>query len=158
MTLPTSSLLFVCTGNICRSPMAAGIMRKVLEENGLAPVVVRSAGAHALVGSSPAPEAVEVCRDLGVDISEHQARQLDPHMISSARMILVMETWHVDEVLSLDRLASPKTFLLGSFSPRNPQVEIPDPIGRPMSYYRNCVRLITDAVEGLYESKLRPRG
>lgn len=158
MTPSPASLLFVCTGNICRSPMAAGIMQKLLEEKGPSLLTVRSAGTHALVGSGPAPEAVEVCRELGVDISQHRARQLDRNLILASRMILVMEAWHVDEVLNRAPSASFKTFLLGSFSPRNLLVEIPDPIGKSIPYYQSCAGIITESVEGLYDSRFRSPG
>lgn len=149
------TLLFVCTGNLCRSPMAAGAMQKLLDDMGSFPMVVKSAGTHAPVGSGPTIEALAVCAEAGIDISAHKARQLDSRLIQRASLILVMETWQVDEILNLAPTASAKTFLLGSFSPRGHLVEIPDPIGKPISHYRTCLRQITDSVGGLYESKLK---
>jgi len=130
-------------------------MSKLLEETGSFPLVVESAGVRAPEGSGPTPEALTVCAEVSIDISAHKAQQLNSTMIHRASLILVMEGWQVDEVLNLVQSASVKTLLLGSFSPRGHFVEIPDPIGKPISNYRTCLRQITDSVGGLYESKLK---
>lgn len=97
-------LLFVCTGNICRSPMAEGLARAEVDREypGKARLVeVCSAGVAALAGHPPAPEAVEAMRLRGIDISGHRAQDLDRPLASSSTLTLVMESGHENAVKSL---------------------------------------------------------
>lgn len=85
-----SSILTVCTGNICRSPMAQALLAERLARRGAA-AVVESAGIAALVGHPPDPIAQELLAARGLDISGHRGRQLTPDLIRSFELVLVME-------------------------------------------------------------------
>lgn len=85
-------ILLVCTGNICRSPMAEALLRERLKGSGHE---VRSAGTAALLGHPADPMAIEVAARAGLDIREHRARQLSRAMLSSADLVLAMDRSHV---------------------------------------------------------------
>ena len=85
-----STILTVCTGNICRSPMAEAVLADRLRRRGVA-AVVQSAGIAALVGHPADAIAVALMAERGLDISGHRARQLTPGLIRSFELILVME-------------------------------------------------------------------
>ncbi|MEO0080087.1 MAG: hypothetical protein ABIK44_05370 [candidate division WOR-3 bacterium] len=129
------SVLVVCTGNSCRSPMAAGYLAKLLEGER---VLVGSAGTAAPEGSPPTAFAVEVAAGLGVDISGHRARQLTRDMILSADLILVMERQHRDWIGERAPEALPRVRLLSSYRTGEP-LEIFDPVGRPIEVYQEVM-------------------
>lgn len=85
------SVLIVCTGNICRSPMAEGLLRDPLTNAGKR---VASAGISALVGRPPDPLAQEVMQEHGYDISEHRGRQLNAALLTAADLVLVLDESH----------------------------------------------------------------
>jgi low molecular weight protein-tyrosine phosphatase len=90
-----ASVLVICTGNVCRSPIAEGMIRAALERAGGAePIEVSSAGTNGWEGSAAMPESVEAAAERGVDISQHLARRLTDEMLSSADLILCMAHDH----------------------------------------------------------------
>jgi protein-tyrosine phosphatase len=92
-----TSILVVCTGNICRSPMAEGFLRDALQRRfGDAAPMVSSAGTHGWEGSPATPEGVEVARELGVDTSMHRGRLLTEAMAQEADLLLCMASDHRD--------------------------------------------------------------
>jgi low molecular weight protein-tyrosine phosphatase len=134
----TFSVLMVCTGNICRSPMAEGLLRKMLPES-LKPVVtVRSAGTHGLHGNRAEPFAVMAAGGYGADISGHRARTLEPGMIRGADLVLAMENYHITKINALHFFRCRYALLLGSFSPERENPEIEDPYGHPLTDYETC--------------------
>ena len=91
----TFRVLLVCTGNTCRSPMAVGILRKLLEERGIDHIQVDSAGIASYSGSPASLFAVDTCRNFGIDISQHSSRLLTREMALEADLILVMAPPHL---------------------------------------------------------------
>jgi protein-tyrosine phosphatase len=102
----------VCTGNICRSPMAEGFTRRFLEERGTEGVRVESAGVSGWEGSGPTEEAVQALEEKGIDISHHLARRLNRRMIESADLIVAMSREHRDATLRIVPTAAGRTFTL----------------------------------------------
>jgi protein-tyrosine phosphatase len=105
------SVLFVCTGNICRSPVAEALLQSRAGELGL-PISVRSAGSWAQRGNPATSNAILAARELGLEIEGHRARPLADHLIREADLILALAREHRDEVLYLVSEAEPKTFTL----------------------------------------------
>src|SRR5690348_4862414 len=132
------TILFVCTGNVCRSPMAEGIMRHATRERG--DYRVLSAGLGACVGQPPSPNAVEAVRELGIDISGQRSRPLTPELVQQADYIFGMTHSHIDTVSMLFPQAAERTFLLREFDETLDffEKDISDPIGGSYEVYLNC--------------------
>jgi RpiB/LacA/LacB family sugar-phosphate isomerase len=132
------TVLFVCTGNICRSPMAEGLFRHATK--GRTDCRVLSAGVGALEGQTPSPHAVRALKELGIDISEQRSRMLTPDLVEQADYIFGMTHSHVDSVNLLFPQAAEKTFLLREFDETLDEFEkdISDPIGGSYETYAYC--------------------
>src|SRR5450759_5762549 len=102
------TILFVCTGNICRSPMAEGIFRQAVQGRG--DYRVLSAGIGAVNGQPPSPYAVQAVRELGIDISGQRSRMLTSDLVQQSDYIFGMTHSHLDTVtllLSLIHISEP---------------------------------------------------
>jgi protein-tyrosine phosphatase len=109
-------VLFVCTGNICRSPTAEALARRELERYPGVPLQVSSAGSHALEGNPAASRSMLAASTRGAGLERHFARELTRRRVRSAGLILCMAAEHRPFVLSYDRSAADRTFLLASFA------------------------------------------
>jgi len=147
------NILFVCTGNTCRSPMAEGIYRSQLAKklgcgiDQLTPkgYKVGSAGVMAFEGARATEEAVEACRAVGVDISGHQSRALTVELINQADYILVMQDYHRQAVLEIAPQAQGRVYLLAGVK------EVADPIGASRDVYRRCAAQIAEGIAAQME-------
>lgn len=100
---PGVRVLMVCTGNICRSPMAHRMLEWFVEENGCADhVVVESAGTWATSGFPATVEAVDVLARRGIDLDSHRSQALDPRVLRDADLVVVMTSVHVKELTGVD--------------------------------------------------------
>lgn len=122
---PPLHLLFVCSGNQCRSPIAAGIADQLALELGLA-VDVRSAGTLGIEGAPAHPHVVAVAREIGVDLTGHRSRALTPALIRWAHVVYVMEEAHGVAVRGLAPDVGERVVPLGPLAGRE---RIEDPIG-----------------------------
>lgn len=134
-------LLFVCIGNICRSPTAEVLMRHRLQ--GRPGVEVASAGLQAMVGRPIDPAAAELLREAGHDPDGHQARQASASVLAGADLILVMEQAHLARIVREVPQVSGKTFLLGKWRGGR---EIPDPYRQQRAAFEHVYGLIDDCV------------
>ncbi len=148
-------ILTLCTGNICRSPMAEGILRAIFQHN-LSPVVL-SAGTHAIEGNPATEFAILASREKGVDIAGHSARLLDNRLVSSSDVILCMEPSHAEWVLSLDSSVCERVYNLADFSGTKHVERIEDPYGCSLREYRDCFRIINDCLQCFVASLLSTR-
>ncbi|MGH7980921.1 MAG: serine hydroxymethyltransferase, partial [Limisphaerales bacterium] len=142
------TILFICTGNVCRSPMAEGLFRRAA---GNGKFRALSAGLGAVDGQPPTPHAVAAVRELGVDISSQRSRALTADLVRQADYIFGMTHSHVDTVNLLYPGAMDKTFLLREFNDTVPSYEkdIPDPIGFPYDVYKHCRDQIDQSIKSL---------
>lgn len=130
-------VLFVCTGNSCRSPMAAALFQKMANNQGL-DVEVKSCGTATLSGLSASKPAIEVLRREGIDISGHKAVPVNPPLLDWADVILVMEERHRQQIVEDYPQVEKKVFLLTEFANQGKK-DIIDPIGKPPEVYEGLV-------------------
>ncbi len=154
-------ILFVCTGNSCRSVMAKAICEQLLKTrhlHGSDPTVrepsrrmfVLSAGVAAAEGMSATFETRSVLRNNGMDISGHRAVRLTDEMIRQAEHIFVMETSHKEEIVKRVPEAESKVHFLRTFgldTATTQDSSVLDPIGKPLEVYEVCFTTIKEAVE-----------
>ena len=139
MTHNTFKILFVCTGNSCRSPMAEGILKKILTDQGISRIIVESAGTMAPYEMKPTAFAQITTIERGIDISKHRSIDISKSMIDKTDLILVMEKAHKRFIQNMTNAIEDKVFLLKGFGKRNEiEEEIEDPIGRDLEFYRSC--------------------
>jgi protein-tyrosine phosphatase len=141
-------IVFVCTANICRSPLAEHLLRRLVAERHIEGVEVTSAGLHARPGTEPVEALLRIARARGLDLSVHRARLLDPAALGPGDLVLVMEESHRRQILSLARVDPRAVRLLGRFVPGGPE-EVADPIGGPDLAYERCYDQLSICLEAL---------
>ena len=131
-------LLFVCTGNTCRSPMAAALAQHLAAERGLGDLEVSSAGTSAWDGMPASDGALLVGMEHGLDLSAHRARQVTPEIVADADIILTMGPHHLDRVDAVG--GNGKTFLLTDYASHGASRRaVSDPFGGGLEVYRDTV-------------------
>jgi len=185
VTNPTSGtvgkvILFVCTGNTCRSAMADALLGHDLRQRGADTSVVASAGTEG-VGSPATDKAVEVLADRGIDLADHRSRALTADLVADADLIVTMTRRHEAAVTAMVPTARSRTFLAGEvarlgagvgpigedgmaawvtamdgargghFTTGRVADEVADPYGEPLESYRRCA----DRLDGICSTLAR---
>lgn len=135
-------ILVLCTGNICRSPMAAAVLQQCLQANGQT-LEVRSAGIGAMIGYPAEEPAQALMRARGLDISSHRAQQVNHDLLRWAEVVFVMEPYQRDAVLEMDPTLRGKVFVLGHWT----QEDIPDPYRQEQAAYEKVLARIDRAID-----------
>ncbi len=144
------NLLFVCTGNTCRSPMAEAIARHAIRERGWGEVDIASAGVAAMPGAPASAEVAEVLDEEGIEAPAHQARELTPEAIEWADAIFVMAPRHraaVEAMGGENKVALVTDYLPGDEAGR----PVLDPIGGTVDIYRDARDQLHRAVDALLD-------
>ena len=139
-------ILFVCSGNILRSPFAEGCLRKVLEDIGHANVMIASAGTLGIQGCLADPAARTLALERGFDIQTHRSRGITAQDLERADLIVVMEQAHKNRIEALDPAAAARTRLVREYERDGQGAKVPDltdPIGKP----REEIVVILDLLE-----------
>ena len=181
-----TAVIVVCTGNVCRSPIAEGLLRRATEHRPVgAPITVSSAGTAGWEGSPATPEAVEAAAERGVDISGHIATRLRPGMAAGADLVLCMAREHRDLIAREEPEAAGRTFSLkelvrlledgartaatpaawiaaaararaGAPGTPQPDEDIADPLGLPLDRYRAIASELDDWIDRLVPALFDP--
>ena len=159
------TILFICTGNTCRSIMAEGIFKKMLRDKkrNNSGFNIISAGISALPGMRPTLEAMKVMREQGIDISPHTATQVQDDLIKKSDLILVMSNAHENYIKTRFTFARDKIYLLRKFAQiekfkklqeDDKNYEIVDPLGRSIGFYRIIAKQLRENLEKILDKIL----
>ncbi|MHC9540872.1 MAG: low molecular weight protein arginine phosphatase [Vulcanimicrobiota bacterium] len=154
-------ILFVCTGNQCRSPMAEAMFKHMLKERKIGnekEIHIESCGTGGFIGCPATGEAIEVMREHGVDLSRHISRGVSEEILAGADIVFAMAKHHENLLTMMYPQYSTKTHLLkqyirlhGSGSPDTEyDLEIHDPIGKDITVYREVYNQLRLAFEELF--------
>ena len=166
----------VCTGNICRSPMAEVMLRAEVAQRGCGDIEVASAGTWAGFGNPAQPEAREVMKERGIDLEDHRSRPLDPRELAEADLVIAMTSVHARELkqladdvgtkmllmkefseMEVDECPSPavddrlKTLLAGKRPEARRALDLDDPMGLPLFAYERAAKEIEGGIRRLAE-------
>ncbi|GFN36846.1 low molecular weight protein arginine phosphatase [Tepidimicrobium xylanilyticum] len=140
-------ILFVCTGNTCRSPMAQVLLEKIAKDKGLN-IEVKSAGIFALDGQKASANAIEVMKQEGIDLENHRARIIHRDLLEEADLILTMSKSHKEALLSKFDFVKGKVYTLKEYA-YGKEEDIEDPFGGDIRDYRRAKEEIKEALKQL---------
>ncbi|MFB5065632.1 MAG: low molecular weight protein arginine phosphatase [Candidatus Wallacebacter cryptica] len=157
-------VLMVCTGNTCRSPMAAALFKKAAAERQIE-VEVDSAGLQVFGSESANPQAQTVMREYGIDLSEHRSQQIDINALEEYDLVLTMTYSHKRYILNLRPDLADKVFLINEFADQKRQEtntkkeninradsDVSDPFGQSVAVYHRTATELLQAIETILDA------
>ncbi|MBM7582429.1 protein-tyrosine-phosphatase [Caldicoprobacter guelmensis] len=149
------TVLFVCTGNTCRSPMAEALFKYLARRSGLEDIKAVSAGLAAIEGDRATPHAIEVMQRRGIDLSDHRAKNVDASLVEEADLILTMTYRHKSILSNMYPQATSKIHVLKEYvedgAIKGEMAEILDPFGKPVEVYESCAIELEEVLKKLVE-------
>ncbi|MDE3084928.1 MAG: low molecular weight protein arginine phosphatase [Verrucomicrobiota bacterium] len=146
-------ILTICTANICRSPMSAGLLRHALaaQPEPLRSLPIVSAGVSARTGELVTPNSVEAMKKVGIDISGHRSQPLTQRLLDEALVVFCMTESHRAMIQLTFDWPDKNIFLFREFLPQGANREIPDPYGGPLLLYEACRDEMVEALPTVIE-------
>jgi protein-tyrosine-phosphatase len=143
------NLLFVCSGNTCRSPMAEALARKIARRRGIENLNISSAGTNAWDNIPATDEALLVGMEREIDLTGHRARKLTPTIVSEADLIFVMTPGHLEQVKQLGGRG--KVHVIDEYASGTTNQGVADPYGGDLEAYRNTADVLESELEKLFD-------
>ena len=143
------NLLFVCSGNTCRSPLAEALARQIAARRGAEDVEVSSAGTNAWDNAPATDEALLVGMERGLDLTGHRARKLTPAIVSEADLIFVMTPGHLEPVKQMGGRG--KAHVIDEYASGAADQGISDPYGGDLERYRHTADTLEEELEKLFD-------
>lgn len=143
-------IIFICTGNTCRSPMCEGYFNKLCHDAGRNDIMVESAGTNAWEGGKASPNSINVMQTYGVNIQDFKSKRLTPESIAAADILICMTNSHRAYIGQINPAALDKTYLLLDFDYSDADGDITDPFGGSHELYSLCFNDMKQALENLF--------
>ncbi|MEX2110035.1 MAG: low molecular weight protein arginine phosphatase [Gemmatimonadaceae bacterium] len=143
------NILFVCSGNTCRSPLAEVLARRIAERRGIGDVKISSAGTNAWDNAPASDEALLVGMERQVDLTGHRSRKLTPAIVSEADLIFVMTPAHLEQVRQMGGRG--KAHVLDAYASGPAGSGIDDPYGGDLSVYRETADALEQHLEKVFD-------
>ena len=143
------NILFVCTGNTCRSPLAESLARRIAERRGITDMKISSAGTSAWDNAPASDGALLVGMERQLDLAAHRARKLTPAIVSEADLIFAMAPSHLEQVRQMGGRG--KVHLLDQYASGGESEGIADPFGGELSGYRDTADALERHLEKLFD-------